>query len=1278
MNSITINVISAILYDIGKYGLAKLVADNPGHPAHNAIQRTAEMYRHIENLEKTLETWLQNTEVQSNLISFRAGKQDINIDDLSGHLVHGSGFYMGDESEAKSIEIVRQFFVFLNEECLLSDKGMVYLSQKGDVQHKELLELAAPIPDAVYAMQKDVTYIKQNISGLQDADVWKGKFKDNLNKTIDHARDLLLEGKVNTAKQLLEKQLKEVQADSDIPREISFRIYTNLGCCEIELDQEIKAAKYYELAFNLMPENTTAFANMAIARKIRGHPEEGLIYLEELLKKEPAFITGLCAKANLLAELNRLDEAIDVFKRKEENAFNEDLFKDFKCCYTIGYVYYRKKDFSNSSAFLKKALALDPINPDILLLLGLSIAVPILEKKMLPWLILDDQKKALILAENHLNSAYKIIQGNESSNKITNVLVNRSSIRLALNNLEATISDCDLAISINPNISLAHKNKGMALSLDGQYEDAKKSWLVALEKGESKQEIVPLLTHLYLTKEPAEPDEAINLINKYFPESQITEQNIYVKLELVACYTTKKEFDNAKSLLEKLASFTPKNSRLHYEYFKYHRSLSSFEEAEKSLIAALESEDDFDSLLMSLELANFYYERKLYDKAIPFYNKVANPNINNPILLKYLASLYYSSNKDVNFPACLDICKKFRLEYGPSKNITEIEALIQENLNNLADASYLYKELSNIDPYNYSHKLRFGLVEFRRGNHSEALEILNDVVNRFEKDAQALVPIAEIFDYVGKKKEALELAYKALKSSPGDPKVHMAYIHLFLSRDNSIDNELNPQIIDINTIVSLSIGGSKRIFTMVPSSTKERTDELSIDSYFGRFLKGHKVGDRMIWGKEKSTSTKVEILEIKSIYVKAFQDCLLGFPVLFPEENGLKLLKVGRNLKNLLNILDKTAERGTAFIDLYRKRRLTIGALSTLSGNDIFDTWSWLSNSPDAHLICASGNFQEQQREIRLLEEAKKVIIDLIGLFSLNYLGQLELLNNMFPEVYVSQASLDEITQIIGLCNISGDRGFAIIGKSGTEYYKKDITPLDVQNKIDFLNKIKIFIKEKLRVTGIMKPFSFSEKRLCEILGTQSVETIRIATENKLAIYSDDKVFRDLASNEHQIGGFSIQAILNRALKDGRISEEIYYEAIIKLIMGRYSYISISGHVLLYSVRKATFNFSSREFSALLKPLENQDTSIESAVNVAAEFIKYLWLEPINLGEKSIYLDIVLRALTKERDARIVIETIEISLKKALFILPLHWSEIQKHLSIIKKNWIYFRYSNAK
>jgi Tfp pilus assembly protein PilF/predicted nucleic acid-binding protein len=1273
LNSIATGVISTLLYDIGKYGLAKLFADHSGHPVHIAIQRTAEVYRHIENLEKTFEIWLQNTEVQRNLATFCAGNQDINIEDLSRQLVHSSGFYMGDESEAKSVEIVRQFFVFLNEECLLSDTGMVYQSQKEDIQHKEILEIVAPIPDAIYGMQREVTEIKQSISGLQDADDWKGKYKDSLNKNIDHARDLLLEGRVNTAKQLLEQQLKVIQSDGDIPREISFRIYTNLGCCEFELDQEIKAAEYYELAFILMPENATAITNMAIARKIRGHPEEGLVYLEGLLKKEPAFITGLCAKANLLAELNRLDEAIDVFKRKEENSFNQDLFKEFKCCYTIGYVYYRKKDFINSSAFLGKALALDPASPDIHLLLGLSIAVPILEKRMLPWLIPDSQKQALILAENHLNRAYENIQGKESSNKISTVLVNRSSLRLALNNLEGTISDCNLAIGINPNISLAHKNKGMALSLDGHYEDAKNSWLLALEKGESKQEIVPLLTHLYLTKEPAEPNEAIKLINRHFPESEITEKNFYVKLELVACYTTTKEHEKARSLLEKMTSFAPKKSRLHYEYFKYHKSLSSYGEAEKSLIAALESADEFDSLLMSLELANYYYERKLYDKAIPFYSKVANHNINNPILLKYLASLYYSSNKDINLPVCLDICKKFRLEFGPSKNITEIEALIQEKLNNLADASYLYKELSNIDPDNYSHKLRLGLVEFRRGNHSAALEILNDVVGRYEKDAQALVPIAEIFDYMGKKKEALELAYKALKSSPGDPKVHLAYIHLFLSGDNSIDNELNPQIIDVGTIVSLSISGSKQLFTIITPSITERTDELSIDSDFGRFLKGHKVGDKIKWGKEESTATKVEILEIKSIYVKAFQDCLLAFPVHFPAEGGIKVLKVGRNLKNLLNILDKTAERGTAFTDLYRKRRLTIGALSTLSGNDLFDTWLWLSNSTDAHLICASGNFQEQQRETLLLEEPNKVIIDLIGLFTLNYIDQLELPNNMFPEVYVSQASLDEITQIIGLCNISKDKGFAIIGKSGTDYFKKDITPLDVQNKIDFLNKIKIFIKDKLHVTGIMKPFSSSEKRLCEILGTHSVETIRIAIENKLAIYSDDKVFRDLASNEHQIGGFSIQAILNRALKDGRISDEIYYESIIKLILGRYSYISISGNVLLYSVRKAAFNFSSEELSGLLEALENRNTSVESAANVAANFIKYVWLEPIKLREKSIFLDIVLRALTKEREARIVIETFEICLKKALFILPLHWSEIQKHLSIMKKNWIYVR-----
>ncbi len=1261
------SLIITIIIDELKNGIDKLRSN---HPIKRTISQISKKFKNIENLPKTLEKWLENKEVQNKIKEFVEGNREINSKELAKTLVKDCGFYFGEASEAKSVEIIQDFFSILNEEYLESKEKHIYTAQRKEVLTKIILDegktTQKTIKESQLAIERAITGLS---SQFAQADHYKDKFQSQYTRRIDEAREILKAGKVETAKKLYENLLSDLSKEKDVSKELYFRIWTNLGCCELELGQCEEAASYLERAHNILPENDKGIANMVTAMQLRDNYPAGLEYANKLLEKNPQYHHGICVKAGLLAEIGSFDDAISLFK-DDDGSFNNIILNDAQCCYTLGFVFYEKKDYENSQEFLKKAIKFDSSNPDFFSLLGLSICFPLLQKKTFPWLISKQVMTQLKNAEQYLSHAYEILQEQENYKKLENVLINRSSVRIALNKIDDAINDCKEILKKDPDNLQSLKNKGIAEIRRGQFDLAIIDWTKAFKKHKDIDELVSLIATAYLSKDIPESEKAIQIIEKYLSEHEDKKDNLSLLFDLTECYLSKEDRQQTEKFLAEIKKMSPDNPRLFHLYSKLYVQIGDMKKAENYILEALDKSKGVESQIFSLDLANLYFNQKSYDKAISYYQDIVNPSVNNKVLRDYLICLYYSSNKVANYPKCLKICEKIRNKFGTTKLITEIEAVIQESLNNLEEASSLYLALSNIEPEKYEHRLRYGFVEFRRGNHKLAVKKLEEIKDTVANDPQALMTISEIFDYVGKKVDAIMLGFNALKLASNDPKINMAYIHLFLSKDIDGKNKLfSPKKIEKDTHVKLKINGEEKIIILVDTKKSDLImGELSINSDFGSKLVGLKVGDKVELKVSDSLSQIINILEVKSKYVKAFQDCIQSFNLQFPKDKGFKLIKVGKDLKNLFNILDETADRASKFTDLYKQRKLTIGALSNLLGIDLFDAWVVLTNSPELNLRCSIGSVKERQYELNIAEKSSRIIIDLIGLFTLAYLDCYDFLTRLFSEIYISQSSLDEITLAIGLESSLKRKGYETIGKHKDRYIRRKIEPKDVREKIRLLKKIHRFIINKTKVIGFKKPISFFEQRLVDVLGKPSFDTIRIAKENNLTLYSDDLFLRELAFNEYSINNFEIQTLLRKALQHNIIQEDYYYERIIKLVLSRYSFVSINGKILFYSFETSGTALASQEFKILLEFIESLTTTTISAINVLSDFLKLLWIEPIPANIKKEYLYLALEALTKKRGTRNIMKPFKNAVKRNFYYIPLHSTEVLKHIMLWERH----------
>lgn len=1229
------------------------------HPLKQAISRTAEEFNEIEGLPLHLENWLQQETTQKELKNFLQGKHEVSVKDLSQVLVEKTSFYYGEESSEKAREIIQCFFTVLLEELLKTQEGLVYHSYRTEASAKKNFE---EHEETQRGMQK----LDAKIAGLQNLaqssaireieEECRGKISDEYTKRIDEAKNLLESGKPETAKILYKNILHDLlKKDEKSPKSL-FRVYTNLGCCELELGAEKEAVEYFELAYKLLPNDEKALTNMAIAQMLKGETEKGLQYVDKVLVEEPPNIRALCTKANLLASLRRYEEAINLFRN------NNELLDDAQCCYTLGYIYHTKKDYKNARVFLKKAVDKNPDIPDYICLLALSISSPISEKRTLPWLIPNHQIRDLKEANSLLSEALESFYKGESKRKIENALVNRSAVRIMLGEFEEAIDDCKGLIAMNKHSSIAYRNKGIAEFLSKKYVAAINTLTKAIEKSESPTEIIPKIVYAHLSKDPPEPRTAIQYIKRYFPddEQKIQEDNLAVKIALIESYIANNEPGKADSLLKKCQQALPNNPQLLMTLAIYKSAVGRDLESESHLIEAFEYADEMEKLQVSLTLADYYYRKKFYDKAIPYYERIVNPSVSNDVLKKYLTCLYYSPDTQEGYARCLEICKQLREQHGVMEIVSEIEAAIQEELGNLKFASELYLELSKRFPSQYRHQLKYGMVEFRRDNRDEALNVLDKVKDRVKDDPVALMLIAEVFDCVGRKNEAIILGYNALELFSQDPKMHLAYIRLVLSYSDEEGKLLNPPTVNINTVVSLRFDGELKTYMLLDTEKPNISKgEISIESDFGRKLLGLKIGDNVKIG-EPPYQEQAEVIGIKSKYVKAFQESIGNFNRLF-RDKSLQKIKVEEDLRIFFKIIDELSERTLKVSELYKQRKATLGALSELLGRNLFDTWAGLIGSPDMTLRCAIGTEEEQREEAEIVRSNKRVIIDLIGLFTLTHIGCLDILPKLFDETYVSQSVLDELNQMLINQSIAKEKGYITIGKYKDQYIREEILPEAIQKKAIFLNKIKDFVSSSCTVMGLTKLPSPSEGRLKDLLGESSTDALLIAKESKLPIYSDDRSLREIAFNEYHVKGFSIQAALKEALRREIIEEDFYNDKIIELILNSYSYMSISARALFFSARKGRFSIT-EDTNRLFQTIESSETSLGSALNVLSDFVKLIWLEPIVIERKLMYLDLSLKALTKRRGIRNTLERFKRILSNKLILLPLQSDFILKNV----------------
>lgn len=1253
--TIALNIISNFILQLSEKGIKKLSSKSP---IKKAILKTVGQFRDIENLEESLENWLERTEVHKELLKFEKGNRDIAIGNLSKTLVEKVGFYYGVKSTEKAGKILNRFFINLNEEYLKSEEATLHLShQTGRMEKKIMAHIDEKeerqklahhqITSRINQIDKKLTFPMSTITEEEHKGIYA--------KRINEAKSLLEEGKVITAKKLNLGILDDIQKDELLLKEALFRVFTNLACCEWELENNEGAIKYFENAYDVLPEGKKARTNLAISKMLKGNPKEGIRYVDEVLTEDPEYQQALNIKSILLVEIGKLNEATSLF--------NEDCLLKLDSCLTFAQVFLNARDFEKAKKCLNRIKSHFKETPEVNYLYGQALSYPLLEKiqnkHTISWLMDQNDKDILRDAHKSFSKAIEGFRPYEVNNKLKISLLNRSAVSIVLAECSSAIQDCNEILSLDKKYLPAFNNKGIACILTGDFDGAIDSFQKALDIGGDPLDLIPKLCRAYLAKRT--PQNVISVISKYFPDGKDITENLEIGLVLGEAYIFIKKYNEAESHIQKLTEKYGQEPSILSLSSKLKKSLSNKKEAEQLLIRAIEKSKNGQHQMLILVLADLHYEANEFNKAFPLYKQVVKKDLLNPFLNRYAYSLYRADELN----ECFELCSSIRHKYGVTEFISELEAAIHEELGNLGEAENIYSALISKYPENSTLKMKLGMIYFRQNRKEHALSLLDEVKKEIRNGVD-LARVANVYYALGLTKEAIEIGYRALTLEPQDPQVHITYIYMFLLKTDPQEKEFFPDRVGEDTVVKLKCNNQQETWTLVGSDSIDPTkSELSTLSGVGKNLLGRKKGDIVEIESAIKTKIKYEILSVENKYVHKFREVLANFRTSFIEEKAIQRVEVGKDLKEIFNLVDQTEYYHTTAIRFYKSRKLTIGALSKIVDKNIFETWSGLINEPDLWFKCDTGSPQDQNQEGLLACISKEITIDLLGLFTLNALNQLELLLKMYTIVYASQSTKDDLDNIVQKLQMFTE-GYTTISKLDDKYYREKITPETIERNVSFIKNIKRFLESNCQITGVNPKFSSQRRILAELHGYSSVDPIFVSKERNIPLFSDDLFLRRLGQNDYNVIGFSSQGLLRGAHDKDILSMDEFHSTIEKLLLSNYNYIGISGHFLLYIARKSFFNPADEKMHRVLKIIESPVTTPDSALNVLTDFIMGIWIDIQLLHHtKPMYLDMTLKALTRQRSIRQMLRKFRDIIQIKCKLIPIHASQIMQEID----NW---------
>lgn len=1091
-------------------------------------------------------------------------------------------------------------------------------------------------------------------------------FKDSIiageqNEAMDHARDLLNSFKPKEALDYLEKIEPKILVSAN--KILKFRLLTNKGVAIGALGgREEEAGKLLIQAFQYNPEDEKALCNRALGHLLLGQFSEAEEFAEKVITKNPMSSRPYGILIQCFQPSEPLEKLIQNIP--------PSLRKTADIAHAISQAAVKRKDYETathwSEVALQDSIANGEDNPELRASLASNILQTVSKFEVLNDIQLTPEVKSKITrAIDLLNEAIKLASNSESIKYRTEWLSNRGFAYKLLGKIDMATKDMDAVVSLQPDNPISLKHQALMRFANGDHVVAIETLQKLIGRQETPEAAL-LLANILSEKD--QNDEAIKIIEESLLRDNPSDLQMEERRLLIQISLKKKNYDRAREISSVLRATSPTNILNLAIAARIERLSGNIDAASKLLEEARGYVTEKSTSHDIIGLAEELYDIEAFPDAWPLYERVVDVRSDSSLLNRLLYSYYRTGEVSKALELCVGIAPELKT---PSQ--VQIELSILLDINNLKEAASLAEQYLKFHPEKQQIRVILANILFRMDEFDKLDAFLNEDIDISKLTVDAGFQLANLYVQRKMMEKSINTAYEVRRANMGIGEAHLRYVSIFFSGEQGLEEILRPpNEIQAGVVICIKNEGDEQtVYLLENRKDLNPAIEISVDSPLGKKLLGKKLNEEVVLSQGMIGETKVKITEIKNKYVYALHESLKLLPERFGETKGLERVpfKIGteeetrESIQKMLDVVSKRNEWVMQAEKFYQDSKLTVGAFAQMIRINVIDVWNGLIGSKWGVRTCL-GSPKERQKAISTIATHDVVAIDITALLTADKLDFFPILEKSFKKIIVAQSTLDLLLEAISERGSIKSKGYSTIGKREGEFFMAEITPENIKEQIERLEHIKKWIKKHCEVVPcktISKVVQRNE--LEEMLGSSFLETILIAQENSLPLYTDDLGTRALASsNEFKVEGIWTQAIAMCALSDKQMTEDEYNKIVIQLIRLGYRHTTINGAVLINAAKEAKWS-NTQPFTDVLNTLRGSQMEINSSISVIVDFMFLLWQQPIfDFGRNSLAMA-ALDTLSDQRESQLIIRLMRTAIHIRFRLLPLAEIRIQQVIS---------------
>ena len=506
----------------------------------------------------------------------------------------------------------------------------------------------------------------------------------------------------------------------------------------------------------------------------------------------------------------------------------------------------------------------------------------------------------------------------------------------------------------------------------------------------------------------------------------------------------------------------------------------------------------------------------------------------------------------------------------------------------------------------------------RVGLEQESLSLVRELCSRSDLTDPTRIQLSQLLFTCREYGDAIQLAHVALRGSPPSPETDAVYVSIFAMSPDDIAPKALPDVIAANTWVKLVNDAGREVqYQIFDRLTELRfPHELHVDSDAAKQLLGRSVGDSVTLRPRDVEPEQYTVVEIQTVWGNAFREALERAQTRISLEPGpLQSIRIrdsqtGLEFVTLTSMLQQQQDRQTAVDRHYMNGQIPLALLGRGSGKSCRDSYL-RAVQLDSGLLVDDGRVRPEEICNEIVLPADAVVIHTSALITLQELGLLDLLSEMFTEIRIASSAVQELRSDLRQTQGMQTRDMAWAGLEESNLVADRIPKEVLDNRERKLRDLVDWTSSRCEQLGCPEEGMSPEgSAMRDLLGPPSYD-VHMLSDGEVPLYADDLVLRRLGEGERQAKSFSTYAFLLAGVARNILDEAERLGAVVRLIELRHQFIPVSASSLLEACRKDNYDLGSALRGGFKQLLAGTD---DSGAPVFAAFVRGLSVVPLRGG----------------------------------------------------------------